>query len=66
VALINDRRRGRGKDAFAGLDDDETSPLEDDREPVGAGQRVEAPAPVGSPEPAPKPLPLESRFDDMT
>jgi len=66
VAALNDRRRGRGKEIYAGLDDDEISPLEDDRQPVAAGNRVEAPSPVEAPEPVVKPLPLESRFDDMT
>ncbi|MEV6634604.1 twin-arginine translocase subunit TatC [Actinoplanes sp. NPDC051470] len=66
VAFINDRRRGRDKEIYAGLDDDETSPLEDDRTPVGAADRVDGPASVESPEPVAKPLPLERRFDDMT
>src|SRR4051794_26628584 len=33
VAFVNDKRRGRGKEIYAGLDDDELSPLEDTREP---------------------------------
>jgi sec-independent protein translocase protein TatC len=66
VAFVNDKRKGRDKEIYADLDDDEISPLEDDREPVGAGQRVEAPAPVSAPEPVHRPLPLESRYDDMT
>jgi len=66
VAALNDRRKGRGKEIYAGLDDDEISPLEDDRQPVAAGSRVEAPSPVEAPEPVAKPLPVESRFDDMT
>jgi sec-independent protein translocase protein TatC len=66
VAAINDRRKGRGKEIYAGLDDDEISPLEDEREPVTAGSRIETAAPVEAPEPVSKPLPLESRFDDMT
>ncbi|MGW4943544.1 twin-arginine translocase subunit TatC [Actinoplanes sp. NPDC004185] len=66
VAFINDKRKGRGKEIYAGLDDDEISPIEDDREPVTAGSRVESVAPVEAPEPVSKPLPLESRFDDMT
>ncbi|GAA3341280.1 twin-arginine translocase subunit TatC [Amorphoplanes nipponensis] len=66
VAAINDKRKGRGKEIYAGLDDDEISPLEDDRQPVGAGSRIETPSPVEAPEPVAKPLPLESRFDDMT
>jgi sec-independent protein translocase protein TatC len=31
VAAINDKRKGRGKEIYADLDDDEISPLEDDR-----------------------------------
>ena len=66
VAFLNDRRKGRGKEIYADLDDDELSPIEDDREPVAAGDRVEAPSAVDAPEPVSKPLPIESRFDDMT
>ncbi|MBB4762334.1 sec-independent protein translocase protein TatC [Actinoplanes digitatis] len=66
VAFLNDKRKGRGKEIYAGLDDDTISPLEDDRDPVTAGDRIEAPSPVESPLPVAKPLPLESRFDDMT
>jgi sec-independent protein translocase protein TatC len=66
VAFLNDRRKGRGKEIYAGLDDDELSPLADDRESVGAGQRVEASGAVAPPEPVHKPLPLQSRYDDMT
>ncbi|GAA3922785.1 Sec-independent protein translocase protein TatC [Amorphoplanes auranticolor] len=66
VAALNDKRKGRGKEIYAGLDDDEISPIEDDRDPVTAGSRVESIAPVETPEPVSKPLPLSSRFDDMT
>jgi sec-independent protein translocase protein TatC len=66
VAFLNDRRKGRGKEIYAGLDDDELSPLEDDREPVAAGDRIDAPTAVGAPTPVSRPLPLESRYDDMT
>jgi sec-independent protein translocase protein TatC len=66
VAFLNDKRTGRGKEIYAGLDDDETSPLEDDRQPVGASDRVEAPTPIEAPAPVTKPLPLDGRFDDMT
>jgi sec-independent protein translocase protein TatC len=72
VALINDRRRGRGKEIYADLDDDEISPIEDDRVPVGAAplivapEPVDGPSPVSAPAPVHKPLPLEGRFDDMT
>ncbi|WP_433121073.1 twin-arginine translocase subunit TatC [Micromonospora sp. CA-246542] len=66
VAFINDKRRGRGKEVYAGLDDDEVSPLEFDTDPVVAGQRVDATAPIGAPEPIAKPAPIERRYDDMT
>ncbi|MEV4708100.1 twin-arginine translocase subunit TatC [Actinoplanes sp. NPDC049316] len=66
VAAINDRRKGRGKEIYADLDDDEISPLEEERVPVGVSDRVDAPTPVDAPAPVAKPLPLESRFDDMT
>lgn len=55
VALINDKRKGRGKEIYAGLDDDATSSLEDyDLQPVEAGAAPERIAP------------LERRYDDMT
>jgi len=66
VAFLNDKRKGRGKEIYAGLSDDELSPLEDDRQPVGAGNPVEAPGSIAAPTPVHKPLPLEGRFDDMT
>ena len=66
VAFINDKRKGRGKEIYAGLDDDEISPIEDDRQPVAAGDRIEAPTPLEAPEPVKRPLPLDGRYDDMT
>jgi sec-independent protein translocase protein TatC len=66
VAFLNDKRTGRGKEIYAGLDDDEMSPIEDDRQPVGASDRIETPTPVEAPAPVTKPLPLDGRFDDMT
>jgi sec-independent protein translocase protein TatC len=72
VAFLNDRRKGRDREMYAGLDDDQISPLADERVPVGAADPVEAPSPVTGPTtidgPAPvtKPLPLDGRFDDMT
>jgi len=66
VAYLNDRRKGRGKEIYEGLDDDELSPLEDDRVPVGAGDRVEAPEPVAGPDPVAAPKPLDGRYDEMT
>jgi sec-independent protein translocase protein TatC len=72
VAILNDRRKGRGKEMYAGLDDDQISPLADERVPVGASDPIEAPTPVEGPStidgPAPvnRPQPLEGRFDDLT
>ena len=57
---------GGGKEIYAGLDDDEVSPLEFDADPVVAGQRVDSTAPIGVPEPVAKPAPIERRYDDMT
>ncbi|NJP35050.1 twin-arginine translocase subunit TatC [Micromonospora thermarum] len=66
VAFLNDRRKGRGKEIYAGIADDEVSPLEFDAEPVEAGQRVEASAPIAAPEPIAKPAPIDRRYDEMT
>ncbi|MEN3613022.1 twin-arginine translocase subunit TatC [Plantactinospora sp. ZYX-F-223] len=66
VAMLNDRRRGRGKEVYAGLDDDEVSPLDLEPDPVTAGERVEAVAPVSAPDPVPAPQPIDRRYDDMT
>jgi sec-independent protein translocase protein TatC len=61
VALLNDKRKGRGKEIYAGLSDDETSSLDDyDLEPVEAGARVE------SIEPVERARPLDRRYDEMT
>lgn len=59
-AYLNDRRRARRNNLYAGLSDDEISPLEPDLEPVEAGEPVDAITPV------PAPQPLERRYDDMT
>ncbi|MEU8257354.1 twin-arginine translocase subunit TatC [Micromonospora inaquosa] len=66
IAFLNDKRRGRGKEIYAGIDDDEVSPLEFDADPVVAGQRVDSTAPIGVPEPVAPPAPIERRYDDMT
>ncbi|RZU48520.1 sec-independent protein translocase protein TatC [Krasilnikovia cinnamomea] len=66
VAFLNDRRRGRGREMYADLDDDAISPLADEHQAVGAADRIEAPAPVDLPAPVSKPLPLDGRYDDMT
>jgi sec-independent protein translocase protein TatC len=60
AAFVNDKRRGRGKEIYAGLDDDEISPLSHDPEPVEAGERTDRIEPVAAP------APLERRYDDMT
>ena len=72
VALLNDKRKGRGKEVYAGLDDDELSPLENDRVAVGAPDGIETvepvagPTPVAGPSPMAAPKPLDSRYDEMT
>ncbi|MEW2476877.1 twin-arginine translocase subunit TatC [Micromonospora gifhornensis] len=66
VAFLNDRRKGRGKEVYAGIGDDEASPLEVDREQVAAGQPVEAVSPIEAPEPVAAPRPIERRYDDVT
>ncbi|MDG4826380.1 twin-arginine translocase subunit TatC [Asanoa sp. WMMD1127] len=58
VAFLNDRRRGRGREIYEGVDDDEMSQLEDEREPVAAGAPIEPIAPVAAPRP------IDRRFDD--
>jgi sec-independent protein translocase protein TatC len=66
VAFINDRRKARRRDEFADLADDEISPLDDDLEPVTAGEPVEASMVDTDLEPVAEPAPLDRRFDDMT
>ena len=66
VAALNDKRKGRGKELYAELDDDQLSPLEDDRMPVGASDPIEPPSPIEAPTPVAQPRSLEGRFDDMT
>ncbi|GAA0394847.1 MULTISPECIES: twin-arginine translocase subunit TatC [Micromonospora] len=66
VAFLNDRRKGRGKEVYAGIGDDEASPLEVDRDQVAAGQPVEAVSPIEAPEPITAPKPIERRYDDVT
>ena len=66
VAFLNDRRRGRGREAYAGIADDEVSPLDLSDEPVPTGGRIEASEPIGAPEPIIAPKPIERRYDDMT
>ncbi|XVV08915.1 twin-arginine translocase subunit TatC [Actinoplanes sp. CA-131856] len=66
VAFLNDKRKGRGKEIYADLDDDEISPLADDRVPVGASDPIEAPTPIEAPSPVSKPRPLDGRFDDIS
>ncbi|WBB76732.1 twin-arginine translocase subunit TatC [Micromonospora sp. WMMD1128] len=66
LAFLNDRRRGRGREVYAGLADDEVSPLDLSDEPVPTGARIEASAPVEAPEPIAAPAPIERRYDDMT
>ncbi|MBW4700920.1 twin-arginine translocase subunit TatC [Micromonospora sp. RL09-050-HVF-A] len=66
VAFINDRRKGRGKASYAGLSDDEVSPLELDDDPVVATPELELSEPVHASEPVAPPKPIDRRYDDMT
>jgi sec-independent protein translocase protein TatC len=66
VAFLNDRRSGRDKELYAGLSDDEISPLSEDHDSIAAGDPIEPPTPVATPAPVAQPKPLERRFDDMT
>lgn len=67
VAFVNDKRRGRGREVYAGIGDDEISPLPaSDGEQVEAGQRAEAISPVADPEPVAPPRPIDRGYDDMT
>jgi sec-independent protein translocase protein TatC len=59
VAFLNDRRRSR-REVYAGLSDDETSPLEYDVEQVESGEPVDVVTPVAAPQP------LDSRYDETT
>ncbi|WP_090800850.1 twin-arginine translocase subunit TatC [Asanoa ishikariensis] len=58
IAFLNDKRRGRGRELYADVDDDEMSQLEDEREPVAAGAPIEQIAPVSAPQP------IDRRYDD--
>lgn len=60
AAFLNDKRRSRGREIYAGLSDDEVSPLPDDREPIDAADRVEPVRPVAGP------APLDRHYDEMT
>ncbi|GGM24249.1 Sec-independent protein translocase protein TatC [Dactylosporangium sucinum] len=73
VALINDRRKGRNRPAYADIGDDETSSLDDyDVEPVGAATSVggydpiEPVTPVDAPTPVERSRSLDRRYDDVT
>ncbi|AEV86113.1 preprotein translocase subunit TatC [Actinoplanes sp. SE50] len=66
VAILNDRRKGRGKEIYEGLSDDEISALDEERVPVGASDPISAPTPVDAPTPVEAPRSIERRFDDMT
>ncbi len=66
VAFLNDRRKGRGKELYDGLDDDAISELPEEKVSVGAVNPVEAPTAVEAPAPVEQPRPIERRYDDMT
>lgn len=64
VAFLNDRRKAK-RELYADLADDELSPLDEELEPVTAGEPVGAADAVGEPEPVSEPTPLERRYDDL-
>ncbi|MEU8660799.1 twin-arginine translocase subunit TatC [Actinoplanes philippinensis] len=66
VAFLNDKRKGRGKEIYAGLDDDEISELPEERVPVGASDPIEGPTAIDAPTPVERPRSIERKFDDMT
>ncbi len=72
IAFLNDKRKGRGKEIYADLDDDEVSPLSDRTDrvvgsgPVEASPPVEPVVPISRLAPINEPLPLERRFDEST
>ncbi|MGV9978217.1 twin-arginine translocase subunit TatC [Micromonospora wenchangensis] len=66
VAFVNDRRRKRRDGSYAGLSDDEVSPLELDDDPVVATPELELSEPVHASEPVAPPRPIDRRYDDMT
>lgn len=59
VAFLHDRRKTR-REMYADLSDDELSPLEEDLEPVTAGDPVEPASAINDP------APLAHRYDDIT
>jgi sec-independent protein translocase protein TatC len=66
VAFISDRHKGRGKEIYSGLDDDEVSPLTLDPEPVTAGEQIDTVEPIAAPDPVTTSQPIDRRYDDMT
>ncbi|MGI5242920.1 twin-arginine translocase subunit TatC [Dactylosporangium sp. CA-139066] len=72
-ALVNDKRRGRNRPAYANIDDDEMSSLDDyEVEPVEAAgpidgyDPIDAPTAVAAPTPVERPRPLDRGYDDIT
>lgn len=59
IAFLHDRRKAR-REEFADLPDDQISALDEDLDPVTAGDPVAPAAAVD------EPLPLERRYDDIT
>jgi sec-independent protein translocase protein TatC len=66
LAFLNDKRRGRNNPSYAGLSDDEVSPLEYDREPIEEADPVAAPAPLDASYDEPRQITRQNRYDDMT
>ena len=72
VAMLNDRRHDRrARASYAGIGDDEVSPL-DEVEGVDGPEPIEGPTPVGAPTPLdashdePEPISRRERYEDMT
>ncbi|MEV6927953.1 twin-arginine translocase subunit TatC [Dactylosporangium sp. NPDC051485] len=72
-ALVNDKRRGRNRPAYANIGDDEVSSLDGyDVEPVEAASPIDgydpidAPTPVAAPTAVERPKPLDRGYDDIT
>jgi len=61
LAILNDRRRGRGKEIYGDLADDEISRI-DERDEIGATEPVAEPAPLDERHDVPAPR----RYDDTT
>jgi sec-independent protein translocase protein TatC len=66
LAFLNDRRRQRNTVSYEGLDDDQASPLEYERESVEEAAPVAGPAPLDASYDEPREITRRNRYDDMT